>query len=167
MVCRELSPEKPFSDFYYFENNNAKSNAEKCWRLISNLNSQIDSNEDFGIFETRQHNTISYVCCWYVGFRKKDEKRVTLVLHFNILEKGEKEGIRVFFRLNDYAPKNRLKKVRKETEKSISISDCDYTETELVTLLNEYLKNLREEWEQAKEFLTKRKPCQNQRGKQK
>jgi len=162
MDCHELSPNMPFSDRYYFEDSSAKKNADRCWELLSRLNNQADYGEEFGVFETRQHN-MDYVCCWNVGYRRIDEEEVTFVLHFNIMDDSKKEGFRIFFRLPNYAPKDRLKNPKKESEKCISILDNDYTENELVEILNEYLRSLKANWEVAEESLTKRKLCKDQR----
>lgn len=164
MVCRELSPNRPFSDRYYFEDSSAKKNADRCWELLSRLNNLTEYGEEFGVFETRQHN-MDYVCCWYAGYRRIDEEEVTLVLHFNIMDDSKKEGFRIFFRLHNYAPKDRLKNPRKESEKCISVPDIDYTENELVEILKEYLRSLKANWEVAEESLTKRRPGKNQRNK--
>jgi hypothetical protein len=164
MVCRKLSPNMPFSDRYYFEDSSAKKNADRCWELLYRLNNRADYGEEFGVFETRQHN-MDYVCCWYAGYRRIDEEEVTLVLHFNIMDESKKEGIRIFFRLHNYAPKNRLKNPKKESEKWVSIPYSDYTENELVEILNEYLRRLKANWEDAEESLTKRKQCKDQRNK--
>ncbi len=71
------------------------------------------------------------------------------------MDDSKKEGFQIFFRLPNYTP-DRLENPRTESEKCISISDNDYTENELVEILNEYLRNLKANWDDVEQRLKKR-----------
>jgi hypothetical protein len=164
MVCREITPNMSFSEYYYFENPNGKVNAIKCWNLLKKLEKQDDSTKEFGIWETRQHNNDDYVCCWYVGFKKFNEEKVYLVLHFDIRSYDKKDGIRIYFRLDKYAPNlDSFSWALKDKWKMILNSD--YNEEQLIEKLNEYLGNVRENWKDVEQTCKKRKPCTYQRKK--
>lgn len=171
MVCREncceITPNMTFSE-YYFEDPRGKTYADKCWNLLKRLDKQTNSSKEFGLFETRKHG-MSYICCWYVGFRKVDEKKVCYILHFDI----EVSDIKVHFRCTkgDYVPINeQTKDFYQDPSNGFKNTSYNkfvnaYGEDNLVKIIKEYLKNIKKNYSVVEKQCRKREPCGDQRGK--
>lgn len=151
MVCREITPNMPFSEYYYFEDERYRKYAIECKNLLDRFN-------ELGIYESRKHKG-NYVC-WYVSFKNVYEEKICFILHFSIL----KSKFRIFFRFHTYAPKDKLKRYTWElTDKWISIPNNDYNEEQLKEIISDYLKEVKENWEEVEKHCQKRLPCKNQK----
>lgn len=132
--CRQINRNMSFSDYYYFEDKRYSKYAIECKNLLNKLS-------ELGIYETRKHKG-NYVC-WYVGFKDVHEEKICFILHFNIL----KSKFRIVFRFHNYAPKHKLKSYTWElADKWISIPHDDYSEEELIEIIDDYLRAVKENW---------------------
>ena len=149
--CHEIFPNTPFKE-WYFNDERGKDYAEKGNRLIYTFSKPYS----LEVYETRRHEKGTYICCWYVSFEGIRPEKICYVLQFEIRKSNATIGFRFF----DYAPKERFRKRPSiiNNGKSRGILYNDYTETELIEIVGEYLKRIR------KDFGTlnckKRHPCE-------
>jgi len=152
MVCRKIEPNTPFSDYYYFEDGDEqyRENAVRCKNLLDKLN-------ELQIYESRKH-TWNYVC-WYVSFKSLYEKKICLILRFEI----RKTNICIYFQSSKYVSKEKLvhgEKVDPHTN-WLPVYYNNYDELQLREMIDEYLRKIKRNWEEIEEHCQKRHPCEN------
>ena len=154
--CLVIFPDTPFEK-WYFSNKEGKNYAEKCKRLIYAFNKPYT----LEVYETRRHEKGSYVCCWYVSFEGIRPKKISYILQFEI----RKSNATIGFRCADYTPKEKFRKKPSiiNRGKSEGILYNDYNETELIEMIEEYLRRIRKDFDEDKLHCKKRHPCESQR----
>ena len=103
----------------------------------------LDNFRNLRVWEARCHGNEPYPCtCWYVSFSDIRNEEICIILHFDI----SPSNIYIYFRFLGYAPQDVLNKGAwgiRGTWKYLRYNDYIESEEELAKVLENYLKNIR------------------------
>lgn len=133
--CKKPDCSKPLHECIF--DSNHLEYAIKCENLLKNFC-------DIEVYEARCHGDKPYpYTCWYASFKGILDEKVCFILHFDV----RSSDIWIYFRFFDYVPKEMITDwawaIR---NKSIYIHYNNYTEKELVEIVNSYLEHIRPDY---------------------